>query len=68
MTKDLYPEALELAHDILAIHFGYISIPLLQRYLRINYQTAKVLLDRMDKDGWLYPIEKKLRRVREVAE
>jgi DNA segregation ATPase FtsK/SpoIIIE-like protein len=66
MTKDLYPEALELAHDILAIHFGYISIPLLQRYLRINYQTAKVLLDRMDKDGW--PIEKKLRKVREVAE
>ena len=66
MTKDLYPEALELAHDILAIHFGYISIPLLQRYLRINYQTAKVLLDRMDKDGW--PIEKKLRRVREVKE
>ena len=63
MTKDLYPEALELAHDI-----GYISIPLLQRYLRINYQTAKVLLDTMDKDGWLYPIEKKLRKVREVAE
>ena len=61
MTPALYPEALELAHDI-----GYISIPLLQRYLRINYQTAKILLDRMDKDGW--PIEKKLRKVREVAE
>jgi DNA segregation ATPase FtsK/SpoIIIE-like protein len=63
MTHDLYTEALELAHDI-----GYISISLLQRYLRINYATAKVLLDRMEKDGWLYPMEKKLRRVREVAE
>ena len=63
MTPDLYPEALELAHDI-----GYISIPLLQRYLRIDYATAYELLDLMDKDGWLYPIEKKLRIVREVKE